>query len=65
MTYFGSGHNLLRRGDFGQWTSAAREDGDSDAVGRGVGRGGVVFNGCAMWANRARVWGLRPTHRGT
>ena len=29
MTYFGSDHNLLRRGDFGQWTSAAREDGDS------------------------------------
>lgn len=30
MTYFGPGHNLLRRGDFGQWASATREDGDSD-----------------------------------
>ena len=42
MTYFGPGHNLLRRGDFGQWASATREDGDSDQ--RSVGLNSLYIN---------------------
>ena len=46
MTYFGSGHNLRRRGDFGQWTSAAREDGDSDH--RSVGLNPLYINNLSV-----------------
>ena len=42
MTYFGPSHNLLRRGDFGQWASATREDGDSDQ--RSVGLNSLYIN---------------------
>ena len=42
MTYFGPGHNLLRRGDFGQWASATSEDGDSDQ--RSVGLNSLYIN---------------------
>ena len=42
MTYFGPGHNLVRRGDFGQWASATREDGDSDQ--RSLGLNSLYIN---------------------
>ena len=47
MTYFGPGHNLLRRGDFGQWASATREDGDSDQ--RSVGLNSLYINNLSTY----------------